>query len=268
MRRRIAILALLACTALAASAVAKVKEFEIRQVGNLRVKLGAEYTPHTLPRRQPAPISVEVAGAINTTDGSHPPALRWLELSINRNGRISTAGLPVCTSPQLQSTSTEQALARCRSARVGRGSFHAQLALGGESDVPANGHLLAFNSRHDGKPALLLHLFIGVPVRVTMIIPITIGHRQEGQFGTVLRARIPKLGGGLGSVTEIDLKLGRRYRFRGKRRSYLAAACGAPNGLPGAVFPLLRGSFRFENHPEVHEPVVKDCTVASPGRGH
>lgn len=265
--RRIAILVPLACALLATSAPAQVKEFEVRQVGNLRVKLGAEYTPHTLPRKRPAPISVEVVGAISTTDGSHPPALRWLELFVNRNGRISTEGLPFCTSPQLQSTTTEQALARCKDARVGRGSFQAQLALGGEKDIPATGTMLAFNSRHKGKPALLLHLFIGVPVRVTMIIPITIGHREEGQFGTVLRARIPKLGGGLGSVTEIDLKLGRRYGFGGKRRSYLSAACGAPNGLPGAVFPLLRGGFRFEGHPEVNEAVVKDCTVASPGRG-
>jgi hypothetical protein len=265
MRRRIAILVLFACAVLAASAAAKVKEFEIRQVGNLRVKLGAEYTPHTLPRQRPAPISVEVVGAIETTDGSHPPALRRLELSVNRNGRISTAGLPICTAPQLQSTTTEQALAHCGGARVGRGSFHAQLALGGEDDIPATGRILAFNSRRNGKPALLVHLFIGVPVRVTMIIPIAIGHREEGQFGTVLRARIPKLGGGLGSVTEIDLKLGRRYEFRGERRSYLAAACGAPNGLPGAVFPLLRGSFRFEAHPEIKEPVVKDCTVAGEG---
>lgn len=260
--RRIAILVPLACAVLAASAPAKVKEFEVRQVGNLRVKLGAEYTPHTLPRKQPAPIDVEVIGAISTTDGSHPPALRRLELFVNRNGRISTAGLPVCTSPQLQSTTSAQALARCKDARVGRGSFQAQLALGGEKDIPATGTMLAFNSRHQGKPALLLHLFIGVPVRVTMIIPITIGHRREGQFGTVLRARIPKLGGGLGSVTEIDLKLGRRYGFRGRRRSYLSAACGAPSGLPGAVFPLLRGSFRFEAHPEVKEAVIKDCTVA------
>lgn len=260
--RRIAILVPLACAVLAASAPAKVKESEVRQVGNLRVELGAEYRPHTLPRRRPAPINVEIAGAISTTDGSHPPALRWLELSVNRNGRISTKGLPVCTSPQLQSTTTEQALARCRAARVGRGGFRAQLALGSEEDVPATGHLVAFNSRHDGKPALLLHLFIGVPVRVTMVIPIEIVKREEGEFGTVLRAHIPKLGGGVGSVTEIDLELGRRYRFHGERRSYLAAACGAPNGLPGAIFKLLRGSFRFEGHPEVSEPVVKDCTVA------
>ena len=262
MRRRIAILVLLACAVLAASAPAKVKEFEIRQVGNLRVKLGAEYTPHTLPRQRPAPIKVEVAGAINTTDGSHPPALRWLELSVNRKGQISTAGLPVCTAPQLQSTTTEQALAHCRGARVGRGSFQAQLALGGEKDIPAGGTTLAFNSRRNGKPALLLHLFIGVPVRLTMIIPIAIGHRKEGQFGTVLRARIPKLGGGLGSVTEIDLSLGRRYKFRGERRSYLSAACSAPSGLHGGVFPFLRGGFRFEGHPEINETVVKDCTVA------
>jgi hypothetical protein len=80
MGRRLLILTLtlFAFAALAASAPAKVKEFEIIQKENLRVKFGAEFTPSTLPRKSPAPINVEIAGAISTTDGSHPPPLRQL----------------------------------------------------------------------------------------------------------------------------------------------------------------------------------------------
>lgn len=261
MRRSLPILTLLALIALAASAPAKVKEFTILQQGNLRVKLGGEFTPHSLPRQTPAPIHVEVAGAIATTDGSHPPPLRRLEIAINRQGHISTRGLPICTAPLLQSTTTEEALARCRPALIGRGSFSAQLALGASKDIPATGRIVVFNSRHAGKPALLLHLYTGVPVRLTMIVPITIGQKMEGQFGTVLRALIPKLGGGLGSVTEIDLELGRSYVFRGQRHSYLSAACGAPPGFKEGVFPFFRGSFRFEAHRKVEATLTKTCQV-------
>ena len=150
---------------------------------------------------------------------------------------------------------------RCKTALVGRWSFRAQLALGVEKDVPATGDIVVFNSRREGQPALLIHLFVGVPVRLTMIVPITIGHKKDGEFGTVLRARIPKLGGGLGSVTEIDLKLGRQYRVGGKRRTYLSAACSAPPGLNIGVFPFLRGSFRFEAHRKLEATLTKTCRV-------
>jgi len=261
MRRQLATFTLLAFAVLAASAAAKIREYEIIQKGDLRVKFGAEFKPSTLPRARPAPITVEVAGAISTTDGSHPPPLRRLEMEINRHGRLETTGLPTCTAPLLQSTTTKEALARCGDARVGSGGFRAELALGVGKDVPATGKVTVFNSRHDGKPSLLVHLFIGVPVRVTMIVPITIGHKEKGDYGTVLRARVPKLGGGLGSVTEIDLELGRRYAFGGKRRSYLSAACSAPQGIGSVPFPFLRGKFRFEAHRKIVAPLLKSCTV-------
>lgn len=260
--RRILLLTLLALMLLAAAAPGKVRHFEIRQIGDLRVKLGAEFSPHALPRDHPAPIDIEVAGAVSTTDGSHPPPLRALEIALNRHGRLSTAGLPTCSESRLQSTTTRQALARCKSALVGQGGLRAMLALGGGGrDIPATGVVRAFNGRRAGKPTLLLHLFVSVPVRVTMVVPLTIGHRDEGEFSTVLRARIPKLGGGLGSVTEIDLALGRRYSFRGERRSYLSAACSAPPGINGGFFRFLRGRFRFETHQGFEATLLKTCQV-------
>src|ERR687897_476153 len=152
-----------------------VSQAEIEQGGGLRVTFDADFAPRSLPRDRPAPVKIEVHGAIATT-----------------------------------------------------------------------GTILAFNSRRRGRLAMVLHLFAAVPVRFTLVVPLAIGQREEGQFGTVLRAKIPKLGGGLGSITEVDLKIGRQYSFGGKRRSYVSAACGAPAGLSAAVFPFARGSFRFE----------------------
>ncbi|MDQ3724361.1 MAG: hypothetical protein M3335_00485 [Actinomycetota bacterium] len=232
---------------------------ETDQRDGLRVTFDADFAPRSLPRDRPAPVAVEISGSIAATDGSHPPALRWLEMELHRSGRFSTRGLPVCTAPVLQSTSTKEALARCGPARVGRGSFRADVNLG--EGIAATGTMLAFNSRKAGKPALLLHLFASVPVRFTMVVPLAIGHRREGQFGTVLRARIPKLGGGLGSITEIDLAIDRRYSFAGKRRSYLSAACAAPVGFSGGPFSFARGHFRFEGHRAIHIKLTRSCRV-------
>lgn len=257
MHRRLALPLLITILALSWGAASQA---EIKQEGNVRVTFDAKFAPRTLPRHRPAPVKVEVQGAIATTDGSHPPSLRWLEIAIHRSGRLFTRGLPTCSAPILQSTSSEVALERCAPARVGRGSFRADVALGGR-EVPATGTILAFNSRRAGQPSLLLHLFASVPVRFTLVVPLRIGHREEGEFGTVLRARIPKLGAGLGSITKIELEIGRRYSFGGKRRSYVSAACGAPAGLPGAIFRFARGSFRFEGHREIRIPILRDCLV-------
>ena len=256
MRRRLAIPLFVALLSLGWGASSR---GETVQIENLRVSFDANFAPHSLPRLRPAPVKVQIKGKIATTDGSHPPPLRWLEVALHRNGRLYSEGLARCSAPLLQSTSSETALARCGKAIVGRGSFRADVILGRE--IPATGKILAFNSRQRGKPALLLHLFAAVPVRFTLVVPLTIGHRDKGQFGTVLRAKIPRLGGGLGSITEIDLTIGRQYSFRGKRRSYASAACGVPPNLPGAVFPFARGSFRFEAHREVHTTLIQDCQV-------
>ncbi|HEV2857444.1 MAG TPA: hypothetical protein VGW80_03465 [Solirubrobacterales bacterium] len=256
--RRAPIFILVALLALSAGAVAWAA---VEKSGNVLVHFNAEFSPHSLPRQDPAPIEVTIKGGITTTDGSHPPPMQWLEIELNRNGRLYTKGLPSCSPALLQSTSSKEAKARCGRAQVGHGSFSADIALGSNKPVTSTGRILAFNGRRSGKPALLLHFFGGVPVRFTLVVPLRIGHRKDGQFGTVLRARIPKLANGFGSITQIDLTLGRRWSFAGERRSYLSAACNAPRGFSGGPFTFARASFRFEDRPEISSTLTKACRV-------
>src|SRR5919107_996326 len=79
---------------------------EVVQVENLRVSFDANFAPHLLPRLKAAPVKVEIKGKIATTDGSHPPPLRWLEVALHRSGKLYSEGLPVCSAPLLQSTSS------------------------------------------------------------------------------------------------------------------------------------------------------------------
>jgi hypothetical protein len=258
MRRRLPIFLLAALLSLSAAAVTWAA---VEKEGNLLVHFEAGFSPRALPRETPAPIQVTIKGAVSTTDGSHPPPLKVLEIELNRSGRLYTKGLPACSPSLLQSTSTSEARTRCGGALVGHGNFKADIVLGATRPVAVAGEILAFNGLRAGRPALLLHFFGGNPVRFTLVVPLLIIHQADGEFGTVLRTRIPKLANGFGSITQIDLSLGRRWSFAGKRRSYLSAACSAPPGFTAVPFPFARAKFRFEGHPEIHSTLEKVCRV-------
>ncbi len=258
MPKRLTFLALLSLAVLLAAGSA---QSEVSQTGNLRISFSGDFTPRSLPRDRPAPISVHVKGSIGTTDGSHPPPVRRVAIALNRHGKLTTAGLPSCPSARLQSTSSEAALERCREALVGRGSFGAEVEFPGVEPFPATGRALAFFGSRSGNEALLIHLYVTAPIQTTLVIALKISRSANGQFGNVLTARIPSLAGGLGSVTKIDLTLGRTYRYRGERRSLLSASCAAPAGFPGAVFPLARGTFFFADGRRVETTLTRDCRV-------
>jgi hypothetical protein len=257
MRWRLLIPAVLCLGALLATAA----HGEQRLLGNVWLRFGGDFAPHLLPRDRLAPIEVRIDGSIGTTDGSHPPALRRLEIKLNGHGRLTTRGLPACSAPLLQSTSTDEALARCRPALVGRGSFKADVSVSDQGGIPAKGAILAFNGSRGGHRLLLLHIYGTVPVRATFVLPLTIEHKGEGEFGNILSAGIPTLAGGLGSITEIRLRLRRLYSYRGERLSYLSASCAAPPGFRRIPFSFARGIFSFADGRKTRISLVRVCRV-------
>jgi hypothetical protein len=258
MRRRLLVLLLIALLGLLGAGLAQA---ELSQDGNLRISFSGGFTPRSLPRDRLAPVTVDIKGAISTTDGSHPPALRRIEIELNRNGRLSTSGLPPCSAAQLQSTSSKTAIERCGPSLVGRGHFGADVEFPSVTPFPAAGPMLAFVGKKDGGPALLLHLYGTTPVRTTFVLALKISRHRQGRFGTVLSSRIPTLAGGVGSVTEIDLRIGRNYTYRGQRRSFISASCAAPAGFPGAVFSLARGRFYFVGGKRIDTTLARECRV-------
>lgn len=234
---------------------------EVERTGNLIVAFDGRFLPHTLPRDRDAPISVDLYGRIRTVDGTRPPQLRRISIAVNRYGRLSTQGLPICTTAQLESTSPRVALARCAGALVGRGHFGARVEFPEAAPFPAEGSMLAFNGRSHGGPAVFLHIHGSNPIDITVILTFEINRRPKRQFGTVFTARIPRIAADLGYVTNLSLGFGRRYRHRGEARSFLSARCAAPAGFPGAVFSFARGIFHFADGRRVTTTLVDDCRV-------
>jgi hypothetical protein len=247
--------------AIFALAGAGIASGESAQSGGLVVSLQGRIAPHALPRDELAPITVHVEGKVKTVDGDTPPALRKITIALNRNGKLDTRGLPICTGGSLESTTTEQARSACGPALVGSGSFEADVAFPTLAPFPAEGKLLAFNAVIKGRPAILLHIYGDNPIQHTFVLPMTIAHQASGTFGTVVSTTIPRLAAGLGYVTSVNFAIGRQYHFKGKAHSLLSASCAAPPGFPGAIFTFAKGTFSFANGATLSPKLVRDCKV-------
>ncbi len=241
--------------------VAGLAHAETSQQGNLRLSFAGRLAPQKLPRSGAAPVSIHISGAINTADGTRPPQVRKIAIAVNRDGHVSTAGLPVCTVADLEQTTTATARERCGGAIVGHGNFQARVDLPGRDPFPFEGHALAFNSTSGGHPQLLIHIYGSKPVQVTFVLPFTIKRVDSGDFGTIFTARIPKLAAEAGYVTGLNLTFGRRYVYEGRERSFLSAGCAAPEGFPAAIYTLARGAFTFANGQRITIPLTRTCRV-------
>jgi hypothetical protein len=256
--KRLAVIGLLLSAALFGATIAR---GELAGSNGLFVSFGGGFTPRSLPRDRDVPVTVNLNVSIKTNDGSRPPQLRRITLAVNRYGRLTTKGLPACHPALLESTDPPTALARCRSALVGRGHFAANVEFPNRAPFPVQGQMLAFNGRAHGRPAILLHIHGSNPVEVTVVLTFTIQHPKHGKFGTVLSTKIPRLASDLGYVTDVALEFNRRYSYQGKQYSFLSARCAAPTGFPGAIFSFTRGTFTFAASKPIVTTLTRDCVV-------
>lgn len=233
---------------------------ELVQRGNLFVHFDGGITPQKLPRHALAPIAVRIEGAVRVLGGEDPPALRRIRVALNRAGRLSTRGLPVCGRRRVELATSAEALAACGSTLVGSGGIVGRSTLPDQSPTTVRGDVLLFNSRAHGRPAILAHVYQVRPVPVVRTIVFEI-RRTRGTFGTVLTARIMPGIERNGYLTSIFLQLGRRYVTRGQERTYLGAACTAPPGFPGATFPFARASMAFRGGRTLSSILVRSCVV-------
>lgn len=233
---------------------------EVAQVGNLRVSFEGRIAPHALPRVGTAPVSVSLAGEIETTDGTKPPQLRTISMAINRNGRLDYEGLPRCSYHQIQPASTAEAKAACGRSLVGTGSFEADVALPDQSPFPSDGTILAFNGNLHGKPVIYAHIYGTEPLPTSFVLPFEI-RKASGDYGTKLLAQLPRVAAEWGFVSGVSLTLRRSFAHRGKWHSYLAAGCPAPRGFGGASFPFAKASFGFEDGRTLSSTMRRSCGV-------
>jgi hypothetical protein len=239
---------------------ASLAQAELTARGDLFVKFSGGITPDALPRDARAPIAIQVTGTVRTLSGERPPALREISIAINRGGKLDARGLPICQRRQIEPSSTQEARARCGPALVGGGSYDADVAFPEQTAFPSHGRVLAFNAVVDGKRAILAHVYGANPIPITRVI---VFHIREtgGTYGTILTGSLPASTNRYGYLRRISLSLHRNFTYKGKRRSYLSAACDAPAGFPGATFPFANASMRFADGRTLSSVLTRSCKV-------
>jgi hypothetical protein len=255
-RKRIAALA----TTIAALGVVSLANAELVERGDLFIRFSGGIEPNALPRHDRAPIAVRMVGVIKTLSGDRPPSVRQISIALNRGGKIDSWGLPVCQRREIEPSSSREALERCGAALVGTGTYVADVAFPEQDEFRSRGRILAFNAVVDGEEAVLAHVYGTHPVPITRIIVFRI-LETDGTYGTILSGKLPRSLIRWGYLKSISLDFHRTYTYGGKRRSYVSAACAAPAGFPGAVFPFARASMRFQDGRTLSSTLTRSCQV-------
>jgi len=225
----------ISCAAFAAGAGASAM-VETRE---LRLELNGAFQPRDLPVHSFAPVQFEGSIEVSKPGGGEPPALRQMIIDFDRDGRLTVGGLPTCAPETIATVGVAEARSLCKGAIVGTGKLEALVALP-SGPVPTSSPLTLFNGpRQEGHPTVIIHAQTTVPATQTYAIVVPI-EKRRGEFRYRATVDIPPLAGGLGAITKISVKVGRRYTADGTRRSYVAARCSDH---------ILRsqGSFTFAN---------------------
>jgi hypothetical protein len=251
--RRLLLLAIAAALLVGAAVAVAAGPSETFKVGDLEVTVEGGITPTKLPKKTKAPITLTVGGSIKTVDGSHPSALKSLQLEFDKAGELNTTGLATCTVGKLVSTLTAQAKQLCGKALVGSGSVTAEIAFPEQAPFSASGPLLIFNGKpQGGNQVLIFHVHANVPAPTTFVTTAVIS-KQGGRFGTKAEVTIPTITSGQGSLTGFKARLGKTWNYKGKKESLLLASC--PTGSLHA-----RGEFVFADGTKGSGEVVRACT--------
>lgn len=196
------------------------------EAGNLVFTFNGGFKPKTLPKKTLAPITLTASGKVRTKDGTHPPALKEAIVETDKNGAINVKGLPVCKAGQLQSRTTSAAEKACKKSIIGSGQTIVEVQFPEQRPIDVDSKLVVFNGgQRGGTTTLFIHAYFEAPVTGAIVTTVKIKKVKNGRYGLKSIAKIPKIAGGSGSVKTFNLKLGKKYTFKGKRMTVLSARC-------------------------------------------
>lgn len=235
---------------------------ELNKEGDLVVSFDGGLSPTRLPRKAAVPVAVRVAGNVKsaTGDDEQLPQLRTISVAINRQGHLFDRGLPICQVKAIQPATERAARAICGKALVGSGHVTVQVHVPNQPAFAVEANLLAFNGpRHHGHKLIFAQAYARNPPGA-FILTFRLS-QHGGVFGVVMSTTLPKNAQNWAYITHFDMTLHRTYEYRGVRRSYVSAACTAPDGFASAFFPFAKATYVFSNGSRLTTSVTRRCEV-------
>jgi hypothetical protein len=200
------------------------------QVPGLLFNFNGGVKPYSLPKTQLTPVVLLLEGKVRSIDGSHPPPLRELAIELDRNISVDLDGYPTCR-PQAFHEDPPKPLAElCPTSIIGSGQMQIEIQFPEAAPTEVHSHLKILNgAKRDGIKNLYLAGSLSGPVpHSEIVVTAQIKKIHNGRFGTAVTITFPKIAGGSGSITSLDLRIKRRLLLDGKRFSPVTARC--PDG--------------------------------------
>jgi len=259
MRKRLTFaVAMSVAVAVAAVAVAGAAQSPVLTApdGNTQ-SIAVNLTPQKLSKKTAEPVTLDVTTATTTTNpaankGAPIPAVEAI-VDFSKGTKIFSKGYPTCDAGLIQNTSTEAALQACKKAKIGGGEGTADLVVG-ERIFPVTTTITAFNGKPvGGKPVILLHTYSQSPIQTTLVLVGAVSNFNKEGYGPRLDVSIPLIAGGQGAITGFHVKIFKKFRYKGKLRSYVSATC-ATTKLKA------RGKFVFKDGESLTPALTGKCS--------
>jgi hypothetical protein len=257
MRRRPFLIALVAALAAAIAATAAWAGPTVSGPNGNTQSIDSQIRPKKLSKTKFTPGSLKVTTlTTSSTDPSGVPVpATHATIDFDRNARIYTKGLPTCDPGKLQSQSTQVAEQVCGKAKIGSGSAVAYLRAGKVYEVPQT--VTAFNGvPKGGKPVVILHTYGTTPLQVSLVLEGTVTNYNKEGYGPRLDLNIPLIAGGTGALREFQVKIDKKWRFKGEKRSFVSAKCPKSKKLKA------RGAFTYNDGESLTALSKQSCTQA------
>jgi hypothetical protein len=254
MRKRFVLIASLAAVLAAAIPVsaAIAGETVTGADGNTQ-SIEAGVSPKALYKKTASPATLSVDVKTGATAGIPSPAVHDV-IDFDQNLSLATKGLPTCNASQLQNTSTEAAETACGKAKIGSGTATTLLPLGTLYTEPTV--VTAFNGvPQGGKPVVLLHAYGTSPLQTTLILVGTVSNLGKEGYGPRLDVTIPPIAGGVGVITDFNVKISKSWTYKGRKTSFVSAKCPAAKKL------RYRGAFTYGDGTTIEASTTQSCTV-------
>jgi hypothetical protein len=218
------------------------------------LKVDVGFSPGALPKSVGVPVSLSVRTEISQPELSQPPALRELVMELDKGIEVRADGIPSCKRSRLgKTTETAVALKACRPALIGEGQATLETAFDEMSLIVVHSKLLVFKGgESDGTMTLLVHAYFPAPFSSSIVVPVIIGKRPNGPFGTHAVAKIPMLN--VFSIPEFNFRLFKEVEVGGKRYNPISAACPE-----GKLRVLSQGT--FEDGSKAETELISTCTA-------
>jgi hypothetical protein len=217
--------------------------------------VGVSITPKKLGKKTYTAGTLEATTKLTTSaaSGVPSPTVRVI-LDFDKNAKLFTKGIPTCDPAKLQNTSTDVAKQLCGPAVIGSGTASALLPVGSKI-YPVSQIVTAFNGiPQSGKPVVILHTYGTTPIQTTLVLVGAVTNYNKEGYGPRLDLEVPKIAGGTGALTDFNVKISKKYKYKGESVSFISAKC------PNSKKLKARAQFIFLDGESSTPTTTQSCT--------